>query len=154
MPNRSHQQRRDVARFDAWSQRYDRSWLQRAVFGPVQAHVVAVATQVAPQAGTVLDVGCGTGRLLERLAHAYPAAHLFGVDAAPGMAQVAARRRRIAAVVGVAERLPFRTGSPVPHPSRTGRHAHPRRAAADAALDGARDVGGGGGDRRSGRLSA
>jgi len=111
MRNRGHQQRRDVARFDAWSQRYDRSWLQRAVFGPVQAHVVAVATQVAPQAGTVLDVGCGTGRLLERLAHAYPAAHLFGVDAAPGMALVAARRRRIATMVGVAERLPFRTGS-------------------------------------------
>jgi SAM-dependent methyltransferase len=64
-----------------------------------------------PQARTVLDVGCGTGRLLERLAQAYPTARLAGVDAAAGMAVVAARRHRVAAVVGVAEQLPFRSGS-------------------------------------------
>jgi SAM-dependent methyltransferase len=109
MTSRSHQ--RDIARFDQWSQRYDRSWLQRMFFGPVHAHVVAVATQAIPQARTVLDVGCGTGRLLGRLAQAYPTARLVGVDAAAGMAHVAVRRDRVAAVVGVAERLPFRTGS-------------------------------------------
>jgi ubiquinone/menaquinone biosynthesis C-methylase UbiE len=70
-----------------------------------------VAKQTTPQARTVLDVGCGTGRLLERLAKAYPTARLAGVDAASGMAQVAARRHRIAAAVGTAERLLFRTGS-------------------------------------------
>jgi ubiquinone/menaquinone biosynthesis C-methylase UbiE len=109
MTSRRHQ--RDVARFDAWSDRYDRSWLQRVFFGPVHAHVGAVAGQAVPQARTVLDVGCGTGRLLQRLARAYPTARLVGVDAAPGMAHVAARRHRIAAVIGVAEQLPFRTGS-------------------------------------------
>jgi ubiquinone/menaquinone biosynthesis C-methylase UbiE len=107
----SRRERRDVARFDAWSERYDRSWLQRVFFGPVHAHVVAVATQAVPRARTVLDVGCGTGRLLQRLAQAYPTARLAGVDAAPGMASVAGRRHGVAAVVGVAERLPFRTGS-------------------------------------------
>src|SRR5512132_3409560 len=111
MTSRKDQHQRDIARFDAWSERYDRSWLQRAFFGPVHAHVVAVANQAVPQARTVLDVGCGTGRLLERLAQAYPTARLAGVDAALGMALVAARRHRIAAVVGVAEHLPFRTGS-------------------------------------------
>jgi ubiquinone/menaquinone biosynthesis C-methylase UbiE len=107
----SRRDQRDIARFDQWSERYDRSWLQRVFFGPVHAHVIAVATQAVPQAGTVLDVGCGTGLLLQWLGQAYPTAHLAGVDAAPGMAQVAVRRHRIAAVVGIAERLPFRSGS-------------------------------------------
>ncbi|HXP15144.1 MAG TPA: methyltransferase domain-containing protein [Actinomycetes bacterium] len=111
MPSRRDQQQRDVARFDQWSERYDRSWLQRVFFGPVHAHVIAVANQAVPQPRTVLDVGCGTGRLLQRLAQAYPTAQLAGLDAAPGMAVVAARRHRIAAVVGVAEHLPFRTRS-------------------------------------------
>jgi ubiquinone/menaquinone biosynthesis C-methylase UbiE len=109
MTSRQHQ--RDVARFDAWSQRYDRSWMQRALFDRVQTHVVAVAARAAPGPRTVLDVGCGTRRLLRRLAQAYPGAHLAGVDAAPGMARVAARRNGVASVVGVAEQLPFRTGS-------------------------------------------
>jgi ubiquinone/menaquinone biosynthesis C-methylase UbiE len=109
MPSRRHQ--RDIARFDQWSERYDQSWLQRVFFDPVHAQVIAVATQAVPQARTVLDVGCGTGRLLERLGRAYPTARLAGVDAAVGMAAVAARRHRIAALVGIAEQLPFRTGS-------------------------------------------
>jgi ubiquinone/menaquinone biosynthesis C-methylase UbiE len=111
MTSRRDQRQRDIARFDAWSERYDRSWLQRMFFGPVHAQVIVVARKAVPQACTVLDVGCGTGRLLQRLAQAYPTARLVGVDAAPGMALVAARRHRIAAAVGVAEQLPFRTGS-------------------------------------------
>jgi malonyl-CoA O-methyltransferase len=58
--------------------------------------------------GRVLDVGCGTGALLARLAVAYPSAALAGIDLAPGMAQAASRRvggARLA--VADAEALPF-----------------------------------------------
>jgi ubiquinone/menaquinone biosynthesis C-methylase UbiE len=103
--------RRDVGRFDAWSDRYDQSALQRRFFERVQGQVVALARQAVPDPGTILDVGCGTGRLLDRLALAYPAARLVGVDPARGMARVAARRHRVSAVVGTAEDLPLRTGS-------------------------------------------
>jgi ubiquinone/menaquinone biosynthesis C-methylase UbiE len=57
----------------------------------------------------VLDVGCGTGALLGRLAGSHPAARLSGVDPVPEMLAVA--RRRLPPEVelreGWAERLPF-----------------------------------------------
>jgi len=60
----------------------------------------------------VLDVGCGTGALLERLASAHPAARLTGVDPVPEM--LAQARRKVPAEVelqeGWAELLPFDSG--------------------------------------------
>jgi S-adenosylmethionine-diacylgycerolhomoserine-N-methlytransferase len=59
---------------------------------------------------TVLDVGCGTGRNLALMGQRYPAARLFGLDAAEPMLEVAAARLRRACVRaelarGVAEEL-------------------------------------------------
>jgi ubiquinone/menaquinone biosynthesis C-methylase UbiE len=66
---------------------------------------------VAP-ADQVLDVGCGTGALLERLGRAYPDARLSGLEPVPEM--LAAARRRLPASVtleeGWAEHLPFDAG--------------------------------------------
>jgi ubiquinone/menaquinone biosynthesis C-methylase UbiE len=60
----------------------------------------------------VLDVGCGTGALLERLGLAYPDARLSGLEPVPEM--LAAARRRLPASValeaGWAEHLPFDAG--------------------------------------------
>jgi ubiquinone/menaquinone biosynthesis C-methylase UbiE len=57
----------------------------------------------------LLDVGCGTGALLQRLSRSHPAALLAGVDPVPEMLAVA--RRRLPPEVelreGWAERLPF-----------------------------------------------
>jgi ubiquinone/menaquinone biosynthesis C-methylase UbiE len=57
----------------------------------------------------VLDVGCGTGVLLDRLIGTHPRAQLAGVDPVPEMLDVA--RRRLSDSVdlreGWAERLPF-----------------------------------------------
>jgi ubiquinone/menaquinone biosynthesis C-methylase UbiE len=67
--------------------------------------------QLLPQARRVLDVGCGTGRLLRRPRQYYPMAELLGVDLAGRMVAtaIAATPTKLAVryVRGRAERLPF-----------------------------------------------
>lgn len=62
---------------------------------------------------SVLDVGCGTGMLSERLLSAFPSCRLTGVDLSPAMVERA--RARLAGRAEVreadAERLPFHDGA-------------------------------------------
>ena len=57
----------------------------------------------------VLDVGCGTGAVLELLHARYPNKHLTGLDLTPGMIDVARAKHldNVSFVVGDAEALPF-----------------------------------------------
>lgn len=56
-----------------------------------------------------LDVGCGTGAVLELLHARYPSKHLTGLDLTPGMIDVARAKQldNVSFVVGDAEALPF-----------------------------------------------
>src|SRR5260370_20365988 len=98
----------DIERFHRWSRTYERSWLQRLVFDRVhQAVLRVVATEVA-EPTTILDVGCGTGRLLRAAKARWLNAQLIGVDPAEGMVEVA--RHLAPAItfhVGSAEALPL-----------------------------------------------
>lgn len=94
---------RDAAGYDArWAAYLDRT--TRAVLDRLDA-----------RAGErILDVGCGTGLLLERLGRATPAARLTGVDPVPEMLALARRRLAVSAAdlsEAAAERLPFGDGS-------------------------------------------
>jgi ubiquinone/menaquinone biosynthesis C-methylase UbiE len=101
----------DVERFSRWAPKYDRHYLQRLVFEPVQKAVLELAAQEVAQPAAILDVGCGTGRLLRTAAERFPGARLEGIDAAEGMieqARVAAGpAARINFQLATAERLPF-----------------------------------------------
>lgn len=59
------------------------------LFAEVEARMLERLDLVRLSPRSVLDVGCGTGRGLLALKKRYPSAELLGVDAAPGMAQVA-----------------------------------------------------------------
>ena len=100
---------RDVARFDRWSSHYDCSIPQRFFFGPIQESTIAEAARESGEVNAALDVGCGTGQLLRRMATRYPDTELLGVDPAPGMVRQAqaASDRRIEFRNAAAEKLPF-----------------------------------------------
>jgi ubiquinone/menaquinone biosynthesis C-methylase UbiE len=60
----------------------------------------------------ILDVGCGTGRLLRRLAERWPEAELIGADPSEDMVSVARRESSgVAFHVAGAESLPIETAS-------------------------------------------
>ena len=85
-----------------------------ANYGEYATNRLAVdAIDVAPDA-VVVDVGCGTGSALRRLAPRVPKGRLIGVDPVPRMLAIARERaaadpngRRIEFVEAPAERLPL-----------------------------------------------
>ncbi len=79
----------------------------RVVYGAAwngrRRHVVPVEAR-----GTMLDIGCGEGRLLAKgLVENIPS---FGVEPSIGMAR-RARRRSVSVIVATAQELPLRSGS-------------------------------------------
>ena len=97
--------------FDAWASTYEHGVLQPTLYVPAQQRALQLARQLLPGPRRVLDVGCGTGRLLRQARQHYPAAILVGVDLAWGMvvtgAAAAPTELRIRHVRGTAEQLPF-----------------------------------------------
>lgn len=81
-------QSRDVQQFEQWSRSYERSWMQRFLFSRVHRAALDLAA-LPPAPASVLDVGCGTGRLLRAAAVRWPEAQLIGVDPAEGMVDIA-----------------------------------------------------------------
>lgn len=102
--------------FDVWSRVYDHPVLQWATYRPVHDAVLASLRRRAPRA--VLDLGCGTGQLLQRIVTEYPTVRrLVGCDYSTGMlAHAVTRLRRhgsatLDLVCGDAGRLPFADGT-------------------------------------------
>ena len=103
---------RDVAAFGERAQGYDEGWRGR-MHHQIADRTVDLALTCVPAPRRILDVGCGTGYLLGRLAARAPQAEvLAGIDAAPAMIEVAraaAADDRTRFVMGTAEQLPWPT---------------------------------------------
>jgi len=81
---------RDIDAFHERAQHYEDGWLGRLHLEIADRTVALVLANAAAPTMRVLDVGCGTGYLLRRLAGRCPeAAALAGVDPAPAMIEVA-----------------------------------------------------------------
>ncbi len=94
--------------FDRWALTYD--WLLPSVFYQA-VHQRLLEYAQLPDAAVVLDIGCGTGRLLNRLAARYPDLRGYGLDLAPVMLQQARRsnqhRPRLIFKQGRSDVIPF-----------------------------------------------
>ena len=103
---------KDIGHFDQWASSYENSWLQRAFFDRAHQATLALAASTVHQPVSILDVGCGTGKLLRRAATYWPEAQLIGVDPANGMIEVAKRLTPNATFsTGMAEALPLQDAS-------------------------------------------
>ena len=92
-------------RYGRLAEEYDRRWARY-----VQASVDGTLRRIdLTGVRDALDVGCGTGELLERAARAHPGRYV-GVDLSLDMLEAARRKlgTRAGLVVGSATRLPFR----------------------------------------------
>jgi len=99
--------------FDRWAATYDTSLLQCLLYQPVHQAVLRHAHRHACDPARILDIGCGTGRLLHAAAHTYSHAAMIGTDPSPSMIRNAAAgptggtTARIRFVRARAEALPF-----------------------------------------------
>ncbi|MGM3307650.1 class I SAM-dependent methyltransferase [Anabaena sp. WFMT] len=97
--------------FDRWASSYDwtfPSFIYQAI------HKRLLSKVELPANANVLDLGCGTGRLLDRLAGQFPELRGTGLDLSPQMLRVARQnnrhRPRLIYLEGNAESLPFAEG--------------------------------------------
>ncbi|MFD0636181.1 class I SAM-dependent methyltransferase [Catenulispora yoronensis] len=99
-----------AARFDLWSADYESSILQDAFYTRLHHHALHLATHANPAPRRLLDLGCGTGRLLRAAAARFPQADLVGVDISAGMLDraraMSAGRRCPTYLLADAARLP------------------------------------------------
>ncbi len=97
--------------FNTWSETYERSFMQWLLFDRVHRRVLALLpANFAPS--NIIDIGCGTGRLLRRMHARWPSAHLVGVDVAEGMLAKARQQTGYATFhQASAEQLPLEDGS-------------------------------------------
>jgi ubiquinone/menaquinone biosynthesis C-methylase UbiE len=94
--------------FDRWANSYDwtfPSFIYQAIHKRLLSQVELSAN------ANVLDLGCGTGRLLNRLANQFPEITGTGLDLSPQMLRIARQnnrhRPRLIYLEGNAENLPF-----------------------------------------------
>jgi len=99
--------------FDLWSATYDQPGLQQATYRPV--HDAVLARLEGQPHGRILDLGCGTGQLTERLVNTFPESEVVGVDLSNGMIERAKERASAidsaSFVRADALRLPFVDGA-------------------------------------------
>ena len=95
--------------FDLWSRVYDLRPVQWAIYRPVQEAVLGELRR--PPARRILDVGCGTGILTERLARQLDAELVCGCDFSMGMLEQAVARRSGPWVQADAQHLPVAEGA-------------------------------------------
>lgn len=97
--------------FDRWAKNYD-SLFPSVFYQAIHKQLLEYVN--LPEKSNVLDLGCGTGRLLNRLAAHFPHLQGTGLDFSPEMLRQARQQNRhhprLIYIQGNAEALPFADG--------------------------------------------
>lgn len=100
----------NIREFQFWSRFYD-SWGCRIFFSPLYTKVEELLTPHLRTASRMLDLACGTGEIIARLAPHYTHVEFFGLDLTPAMLDRAKRKtenlHNVHWAVGKADQLPF-----------------------------------------------
>jgi len=91
LPTSNQETQQKIQLFNRWAWFYD--WLLPAVFYQA-VHRRLLSYVQLPETPWVLDLGCGTGQLLERLARNFPNLYGMGLDVSPEMLRQARTFRR------------------------------------------------------------
>jgi ubiquinone/menaquinone biosynthesis C-methylase UbiE len=98
----------DVDGFDRWAPYYDNGALQTLLYHPMHEGLLCRVAAFHPRPRRLLDLGCGTGRLLASAARRLPGTTLAGADACSAMLDAASAHISTAHLVQArAEHLPF-----------------------------------------------
>lgn len=101
----------EVRYFNRWAETYDQSILQQIFFTRIHARMLELLAREAAAAAPpecFIDVGCGTGRLLDAARSRWPDARVLGADPAERMVEEARRLRPdLDITLASAEALPF-----------------------------------------------
>ena len=97
--------------FNKWSETYEPSFMQWLIFDRVHQGVFRrIPANFVP--AHILDIDCGTDRLLRRMHGRWPGAQLVGVDVAEGMVAKARKQTNYATIYQApAEHLPLESES-------------------------------------------
>jgi ubiquinone/menaquinone biosynthesis C-methylase UbiE len=92
--------------FDRLARRYDTPWIQSWFYRPPQDAIVDELRRYGSR--RVVDVGCGTGILADRIQRELRPDEVIGVDASEGMlAKAKERSTAVRWILGAAETLPL-----------------------------------------------
>lgn len=78
----------------AWEKlahKYNRQWVQKYSLGPTRREVLKIVLPLLGEDANrkILDIGCGTGQLVQEILLQYPKADYLGIDAAENMIHIA-----------------------------------------------------------------
>jgi ubiquinone/menaquinone biosynthesis C-methylase UbiE len=76
--------------FDEWAPKYELSKVQKYFFDPIHQRMIKLLLNSDIKSPlNILDVGCGTGRLLRNISKVWPNAHFTGIDVSESMIKTA-----------------------------------------------------------------
>ncbi len=81
-------------RYEVWeklARKYNNLWVQKYSLGPTRREVKKIVLPLLEENKDlkILDIGCGTGQLIQEISNQYPEVHYLGIDVAKNMIAIA-----------------------------------------------------------------